>query len=122
MKKKILVIEDEISLRKALSEKLDMEGFDVVEAANGEIGLEVARNEKPDLILLDIIMPYMDGVTFFKIFKKTKEGKNTPIIVLSNLSDDEKIQESLRAESCEYLIKSDWKIDDVVTKVKEKLK
>ncbi len=121
MKKKILIIEDEMSIRKALNEKFVLEGFDVVEAANGEIGLEVASKEKPDLILLDIIMPYMDGVTFFKIFKKTEEGKDLPIIILSNLSDDEEVKKSLEGESCDYLIKSDWKIEDVVEKVKEKL-
>ena len=72
MNKKILIVEDELSLREALAKKLVSENFEVLEAENGQIGLEVATREKPDLILLDIIMPVMDGMTMLKKLKENE--------------------------------------------------
>ncbi|OGH71913.1 MAG: hypothetical protein A3G00_00140 [Candidatus Magasanikbacteria bacterium RIFCSPLOWO2_12_FULL_43_12] len=120
-KKTILVVEDEISLLNALCDKLTRENFAVLEAKNGEEGLEVALREHPDLILLDIIMPVMDGITMLKKLREDAWGKNAKVIILTNLSDNEKVAEALEQKSQEYLVKSDWKIEDVVAKVRERL-
>ncbi|HCA67457.1 MAG: hypothetical protein A2249_02300 [Candidatus Jacksonbacteria bacterium RIFOXYA2_FULL_44_7] len=120
-KKTILIIEDERSLREALRDKLTREGFSTLEAKNGEEGLDVALREHPELILLDIVMPVMDGMTMLKQLRENAWGKNVKIIILTNLSDIEKIADSVKNEVYDYLVKTDWKLEDVVTKVRERL-
>lgn len=122
MAKKILVVEDEPSLLGALQNKLTQEGFEFIEAQNGQIGLEKALAEKPDMILLDIIMPVMDGLTMLNKLREDEWGKKVPVIILTNLSDDEKVMEAVKQGSYDYLIKSNWSIDEVIRKVKERLK
>jgi two-component system, OmpR family, alkaline phosphatase synthesis response regulator PhoP len=119
--KKILIIEDEVSLLHALSAKLNEAGFVILEAKNGEEGLKMALAEHPDLILLDIIMPRMDGISLLKKLRVDDWGKNAPVIVLSNLSDADNSVKAVSGNVSDYLIKSDWKIADVVAKIKEKL-
>lgn len=121
--KKILIVEDEQSLRETLVDKLTREGFDVLEAKNGEEGLERTLKEHPDLILLDIVMPKMDGMTMMKKLREDEWGKRVSIILLTNLSatDAEIIKGVIEDEPSYYLVKSDWKIKDVVNKVKETL-
>lgn len=121
MAKKILIVEDEQALTLALNEKLTREGFELVNAGNGEDGLRLALKERPDLILLDIIMPRMDGITMLKKLREDKWGKTVEVIILTNLSDIAKVQEALEQGTTDYLVKSDWKIEDVVARVKEKL-
>ena len=123
-KKKILIIEDEMSQRKALVDKFTRESFQVLEARDGEEGLRVALKEQPNIILLDIIMPKMDGMTMMKKLRQENEwGKSVPVILLTNLSsDDDKIMKGITAdEPAYYLVKSNWTINDVVEKVKERL-
>ena len=127
VKKKILVIEeveDDASLRNVLHDKLYHEGFSVLEARNGEEGLATALREHPDLILLDIIMPKMDGITMMKKLRQTNEwGKQVPIILLTNLSPvDDKINQAIADnEPAYYLVKSNWSIEDLVEKIRERL-
>ena len=118
----ILLIEDESAIQHALTDKLKEEGFDVLEAKNGEDGLKMAKEKHPDLILLDIIMPIMDGITMFKELRKDEWGKDAKIIFLTNLSEEERISEVLNLGTAEYLIKTDWSLADVVKKIREKLK
>ncbi|PKL72755.1 response regulator [Candidatus Kuenenbacteria bacterium HGW-Kuenenbacteria-1] len=121
-KKRILIVEDEIALLSILHKKLESEEFTVFDAKNGEQGFEIALQEKPDLILLDIVMPVMDGITMLKKLRTESEwGKNAKVIMLTNLSDSEKVAEAMLFGFHSYLVKSDWKINDVVQKVKEKL-
>jgi DNA-binding response OmpR family regulator len=120
--KKILIVEDEASLRKALRDKLTREGFVTLEAKNGEEGLAVALRDHPDLILLDIIMPVVDGLTMLKSLREDTWGKNAKVIILTNLSSNEKVAEAIMQGSRNYLVKSDWKIADVVKMVKNELK
>ena len=120
-KKIILIVEDERPLREALRDKLTREGFSTLEAKNGEEGLDVALREHPELILLDIVMPVMDGMTMLKQLRENAWGKNVKIIILTNLSDIEKIADSVKNEVYDYLVKTDWKLEDVVTKVRERL-
>ena len=121
MKKKILIIEDEISLRNALSEKLTSEGFDVLQAKNGEEGLESALIKKPDLILLDVIMPKMDGITMLGKLRENSWGKHVPVIILTNLSSGSDILKSVEKKVFSYLIKSDWKLEDIIKKIEKAL-
>ncbi len=120
-KKTILVIEDEKILQQALSTKLVHEGFAVITADNGEDGLAIALAKHPDLILLDIIMPKMNGITTAQKLATDAWGKTVPIIILTNLSDELKLTENFPKNVVDYLVKSDWEIGDIAGKIKEKL-
>lgn len=122
---KILIVEDEVVINKAYAEELHDEGFIVLTATNGRDGLEIALREKPNLILLDILMPIMDGLTMMdKLREKDIYGKNVPIILLTNMSaSEEKIMTAIiKSEPAYYLVKSDWNLSSVVEKIRERLK
>lgn len=119
--KAILIVEDDASIRKALHDKLTNEGFTVIEADDGLAGLEKAVELHPDLILLDIVMPKMDGITMAKKLKQDEWGKYAEIIILTNLSESEKLLEAFEAGVQDFLIKTDWKIEEVVKMVKRKI-
>jgi len=121
MSTKILIVEDESSLSKALKDKFTKENFEVLLAEDGQKGLKVALEKHPDIILLDIVMPVMDGITMLEKLRLDDWGKNVPVIMLSNLSDETKVEDSVRLGSRHYMVKTDWHIDDVVKKVKEVL-
>lgn len=118
---KILVVEDESALSSALKDKLTREGFEVTVAKDGQEGLSRALADHPDLILLDIVMPVMDGMTMLYALRKDPWGKNVTVILLTNLFDTEKIAQSLERGVYDYLVKSDWTLEDIVKKVKLKL-
>ncbi len=120
-KKTILVIEDELDLCKILKEKFEYEGFNIIEAHNGESGLNVALKEHPDLILLDIVMPIMDGVTMLKKLREDKWGKHVPVIILTNLSETKKASEGIESDVYNYLVKSNWELNDIVSLVRKNL-
>ncbi|MBU0976241.1 MAG: response regulator [Patescibacteria group bacterium] len=119
--KTILIVEDDAPILQALVDKFTNEGFSVIEASDGEEGLMKAKDEKPEVILLDIVMPKMDGITMLKELRGSDWGKDIPVFLLTNLSDMDKISESVQIGISGYMIKSDWKLEDVVKKVKEKL-
>jgi len=119
--KKILVIEDDISISTALEMKITGAGYDVIVASDGEDGLSKALFERPNLILLDIILPKMDGMTVLDNLRKDEWGKSVPVIVLSNLGTGDEIQRSRENNVKDFLIKTDWSMDDVVRKIKESL-
>lgn len=120
--KKILIIEDDTNLSPLLAGVFKSEGFQVSTAGDGEKGLMLALVEHPDIILLDIILPKMDGITMLKKIREDKWGKNVPVIILSNLSAVEDLSKAMEAGAFEYLVKTDWEPKDIVTKVKETLK
>jgi DNA-binding response OmpR family regulator len=120
-KKTILVVEDEKTLRDALVEKIKNEGFNVLEARDGEEGLKKATEEGPDLILLDIIMPKMDGITMFGKLKESEKGKGIPVIILTNLSPIEGVSQTIDRDVTNYLVKSDWKLEEVMEQIKNTL-
>jgi len=107
----------------ALVEKFGREEFETLEAGNGEDGLATALKEHPDIILLDIVMPKMDGMTVLKKLREDEWGKKVPVILLTNLSATgaDIIEGIVEQEPSYYLVKSDWKIEDVVAKVKDTL-
>ncbi|MDO8638715.1 MAG: response regulator [Candidatus Daviesbacteria bacterium] len=120
--RKILIVEDELPLLKILTEKLSGEGFSVVGAKDGKEGLELALKEIPDLILLDIVMPSMDGMEMLRRLRNSPTGKKIPVIILSNLGETSTILEAKELNIKGYLIKSNIKLEDVLKLVREKLK
>ena len=116
-KKKILIIEDDIFIRDIYQVKFSQEGFDVTVAEDGIIALEILKNMLPDIILLDIIMPRMNGIDVLKKIKDNDDLKNVPIIMLTNISEKEKINEGLEYGISDYLIKSHFTPSEVVAKV-----
>ena len=121
MAKKILVVEDELALSQVLSDRFTEEGFDVQTAGDGEEGLKKATSWKPDLVLLDIVMPRMDGMTMLHELRKTPEGKTMPVILLTNLSDTEDVYEAMANGVYDFLVKSHWDLDDLIHEVRAKL-
>jgi len=117
-KEKILIIEDEDSIRNALKDKLVEVGFLVLEAKNGEEGFNIAVQEQPDLILLDLIMPVMDGVSTLRRIRIDRWGKDVKVIILTNLSDNERVADCLSLGARIFLVKTDWKLEEVVIKIK----
>jgi len=121
-KDSLLIVEDEVSLRGALRDKFIREGFLVYEARDGEEGLAAAADHQPDVILLDMMMPKMDGITMLiKLRKTTTWAAQVPVFVLTNLGEDDKLtmREILDDANAHYLVKSNWSIDQIVTKVRE---
>lgn len=121
MPKKILIVEDEQALAEALAEALAKNGFAVSRAANGEQGLQAAMRERPDLILLDILLPVMDGMEMLKQLRQDEWGKDALVILLTNVNDAKKVAEGIAGKVYDYLIKSDWEVEKIVDKIKEKL-
>lgn len=119
--KKILLMEDDASLAEILMEKLKQSGLSATHAEDGEKGLEIALKEHPDLILLDIIMPKMDGIEVLKELRTDEWGKDASVMILSNVGDEERVAEALENGVSEFLTKSSWDLDDVIKRIKEKL-
>ena len=120
--RRLLVVEDELPLLALLCDTFAAEGFEVLVAKNGHEGLAVAFSERPDLIILDILMPEMSGLDVLRRLRsdRYKWGRYVPVIILSNLSNHETIAEGLKHAN-DYLVKADWTLSDLVSKVKEKL-
>lgn len=118
-KKKLLVIEDDQFYANIFQKKLMIEGFDVVLASDGEQGLKAMREQKPDVILLDMIMPVKDGLETLKELKGDDTLKNIPVIVLSNLGQEEDISKTKKLGASDYIVKSNMSVHDMVDKVKK---
>ena len=118
--KKILIVEDDDLFYATVKDELLKEGFSVVRAADGEEGLELVKKEKPDLIIMDILLPKLDGISTAKSIKD--QGVAAPIIFLTNFGDVEHISKALEVAKSDYLIKSDFSIVDMVNLIKKKLK
>lgn len=121
--KKILIVEDEEAMLNALADSLKREGVtELFTARNGEDGLALALKEHPDLLLVDILMPKMDGLTMLKELRKDEWGKNAKAIILTNFdTTDQMLKDVAMAEPSYYLLKSNWRIEDVILKTKEVL-
>lgn len=118
---RILVVDDESDNRGALRTSLEAGGFLVSEAEDGKEGLNLALSEKPDLILLDIGMPHMNGHEVLKELRKDSWGKGVPVILLTNADDAANITHAVGRGSDDYLIKSQTSLKDITTKVKQYL-
>lgn len=121
-KKHILIVEDDTDLATVLSDKLAAAGFTTTRAENGRVGLETALKDHPDLILLDIMMPVMDGIEMLTELRKDEWGGKARVAMLTNVEDVQSVSEALGNESFDYIVKSDWDLDSVVAKVEDMLR
>ncbi len=115
---KILIIEDEKFLRELISQKLKNEGFEILQAVNGEDGIKIAKQEKPELILLDLFLPDIDGWKVIEEIKKDSLLNKISIIILSNYSQKEYIEKGLKLGVDDFLIKAHLTPDEIIKKIK----
>lgn len=122
-KKTVLIIEDEKPMLNVLSDTLTASGFGIYLARDGQEGLSQALIHHPDIILLDLLMPKMDGMTLMEKLRKDKWGKNAPVIILTNVSadTDKTIKEIIAYQPSYYFVKSDITLEKIVEKIKEVL-
>lgn len=118
---KVLIVEDDTFLVNIYETKFTHEGFDVTVALDGESGLKVALKKKPNIILLDILLPKLDGFAVLKKLKENSETKDIPVILLTNLSQKDDVEKGLKEGANDYLIKAHFMPSETVTKVKEVL-
>ena len=122
MAKKILIIEDDKFLRELIARKLTNEDYEVSEAVDGEEGLKKIKDEKPDLILLDLILPGIDG---FEVLAKMKEDQSLsqiPVVILSNLGQRDEVEKGLNLGAVDFLIKAHFTPGEVIERIKYILK
>ncbi len=117
--KRILIVEDDEILSDIYAVKLELEGYEVIMAAEGRKGIEAAISKQPDLILLDIVLPKINGFEVLKILKKNKKMKTTPVVFLSNLGQDYEVKKGLELGAVKYLVKSNYTPAQVIQIVKE---
>jgi DNA-binding response OmpR family regulator len=122
MPKKILIVEDDKFLRDLINQKLTKEGYETSEAIDGEEGVKIVKEVKPDLVLLDLILPGIDG---FEVLAKIKGDPGTssiPVIILSNLGQKEDVEKGLKLGAVDYLIKAHFTPGEIIDKIKGALK
>lgn len=119
--KKVLIIEDDATLRNVLVEFMKEEGIDASFASDGEDGLKKVKEIKPDLVLLDIILPKKDGYEVMKEIRGDVLTKNIPIILLTNLGGLNDIEKALAMGATTYLVKGDYQVKEIIEKIKEVL-
>ena len=119
--KKILFIEDEPVLQKNLESIFQIEGYKTIGALDGEIGLRLTQKEKPDLILLDLVLPKISGFDVLKKLKGDKETKNIPVIILTNLETMDDINKAIELGATTYLVKVNYNLEELIEKVKQAL-
>lgn len=118
--KTILVVEDEETLHKIIKAGLEKEGYKVYVATDGEKAFDVASSKKPDLILLDIVLPKKSGLDVLKELRASEQGKSTPVIMLTNLSDTEDMNTAHDLGALDYLVKTDWTLADVIARIQNR--
>jgi CheY-like chemotaxis protein len=121
MQKTILVIDDEAVLQKALGEFLNTQGYSVLPALDGEVGLALAKEKKPSLILLDLVMPKKNGFEVLQLLKRDSATKDIPVVVLTNLAEMADIDKVIELGATTYLVKSDHAMSDILEKIKSTL-
>lgn len=121
-KKTILIIEDDKLLREVITKKLTIEDFEVQEAVDGGSGLRALKEKRPDLILLDLVLPGMDGFEFLSKIKADSHLASIPVVIISNLSQKEDVKRGLKLGAIDYLIKAHFNPSQIVEKIKDILK
>jgi len=120
--KTILIVDDEKDVRDALATILRDEGFNVLEAEDGDAGLKLAFERRPDLILLDIVMPKLDGFAVLDRLRADAWGREANVFLLTVLEDMESVAKAVQRGGMEYFVKTEWRLEDIVAKIKQKLK
>jgi len=121
MPKTILFIEDESALQKTFGEILSQEGYEMIPALDGETGLKMAKTKKPDLILLDLILPKVHGFDVLKQLKEDPETKEIPVIILTNLEGIGDVDKAIGLGATTYLVKAQYTLEEVLEKIKKAL-
>lgn len=120
MSKKILVVEDEATLLKELSEKIQEAGFEVIEAKNGDEAIHTVLTAEPDCVLLDISLPTINGIEVIRLIRQSGEcGARLPVIFLTNLNMTDQMTPALSQDApAFYLVKAETSLDEIVEKIK----
>lgn len=118
MAQKILIIEDEDVLRNVLASKLAKEGYDVVTAGDGELGIEKMRAENPDIVLLDILLPKKNGYQVLEERMGDESLRKIPVMVISNSGQPVEVKRLLELGACDYLVKADFTPEEVISKMR----
>jgi DNA-binding response OmpR family regulator len=121
-KNKILVVEDDPMISSMYKTKFEVDGFEVFTADNGATALELVKKEKPDIVMLDIILPQLDGFSVLEQIKQDKTTKNIPVIMLTNLSTDEDREKGEKMGALDYLVKASLTPGQISEKIKQILK
>ncbi len=121
MAKKILVVEDDRFLRELITQKLAREGYDVSEAVDGEDGVKKAEEKNPDVILMDLILPGIDGFEAITKIKEKPDFESTPIIILSNLGQRDDIERGLKLGAVDFLVKAHFTPGEIIEKIEKVL-
>lgn len=118
---KILFIEDERHLQKTFRDLLEDEGYQMISAVNGKEGIQKAKQEHPDLILLDLILPKLHGFDVLEDLKQDQQTEDIPVIILTNLGGTDEVQKALEMGVTTYLVKSDYELEEILNKVEQSL-
>ncbi len=121
-KKLVLLVDDDLTLREMYEERLKTEGFEIVQATNGSEAIQRAKEKKPAIILLDIMMPKVNGFDVLKMMRADKELKDVPIIVLTALIQDVDRAQGKKLGATDYIVKSETMPGEVIVKIKKALK
>ncbi len=122
MKKTIFIIEDELMLADMYKEKMEMAGFEVIQAFDAEEALKKIEGTNPDIILLDILLPRQSGMYFLERIREKEEFKETPVIAFSNFDDSETRKMAFDLDAKDYLIKTNYTPQEILDKVKKYIK
>lgn len=121
MAKTVLIVEDEQSMQRALKNKLEHAGYAVFVANDGEGAMEALKSSMPDLVLLDLIMPKLDGISVLRQMKADDAMRAVPVVILTNLSSGDKVAEAMQLGTFDFLVKANYSLDDVLRKVNDRL-
>lgn len=119
--KKILLVEDEPALQESFKQAFSGKEYECLQAMDGEEGLALMRSAKPDLVLLDLVLPKKHGFEVLKEIKNDANLKDIPVIVLTNLENSEDVEKALELGATTYLVKANYPLDEIVRKVEEAL-
>jgi len=122
MAKTILIIEDDKFLRELIAQKLFKEGYNIIEAIDGEEGIKKVKEEKPNLVLLDLILPGIDGFEVLSQIKEDSSLAQIPVIILSNLGQKEDVEKGLKLGAIDFLIKAHFTPGEIIEKINSALK
>ncbi|HOU45695.1 MAG TPA: response regulator [Candidatus Pacearchaeota archaeon] len=121
MAKKILFVEDEASLQRAIGESLKKVGYEVLSATDGQQAMEQIKSQDFDLIVLDIVLPKVDGFEVLKKIKSDPEKKDIPVLVLTNLETSGDVQKALELGATNYLVKANYSLEQMIEKINSML-
>jgi DNA-binding response OmpR family regulator len=116
--KKILIVDDESSIRELFAETLSPYGFECLTAKNGLEGLNLSLTAKPDIILLDLRMPEMDGLAMLRELRKKEGGEHMPVIILSTVNDEKSVAEAVQLGVSDFMEKSNWNVTELLERIR----